>query len=127
MFIIFLSTSVYAQTTDNYTLSFYSIGGTIPVQIYEFNGSTLTCNLAPLTSYSTINPDKFFIDDINNAGRVCRHTPAPGSPLFSLPFGDYVARIKLTTPAGTSAESNDSNPFERRALPNAPTGLVIAR
>lgn len=114
------------EVVDSYEFRHYAQGAQAPVQTDTFLAAGTTCNQAPPTGTSNVNPTRAIWDDPNNAGRVCIYTFQSGSRLFSLPVGNYEGTLVAVNAGGASGESSRA-PFMRINAPPVPSGLRLAR
>lgn len=117
---------VSAQTIASYTLRTFDVGAPMPRQTQPIQAPSVTCNLAPTSGGSTINPTHLEWNDTINAGRVCRVDQS--TVLLALPVpGSYEGTLSATDDAGLESAESNRAPFGRRAVPAAPTGFRLVR
>lgn len=118
-----------AQPPTSYTLV-VNTGATV-VSTTVITAANFTCNQAPPTTTTTVNPNKIWFTDPNNVGQACVFTDnGTTGPLSSLPFGAaiYTATLVATNSAGSSPVSAPSNSFTHPgAVLSAPMGLTVGR
>ena len=124
--IVLVGLRLGAQTIESYELRAYTVGATSPLQTFTFPLANVTCNLAPITSGSTINPTTALWDDPVNAGRDCRFVQGSGI-LFSVSTpGNYEEALVAVNQAGLSPESTRAH-FSKLDPAGAPSGLRLRR
>lgn len=125
------ASSADAQSlTTVYQVRIYLDGGSSPVTTYDIPVQNVRCGQPKVAAAATVyNPTVIRWDDeLNPTGHDCTWTDTGTGPLFALPVSltnVYRARLVAIDPIGSSPESALSNPFTRRGLPAAPTGLRL--
>ena len=129
--LVLLASSASAQSlTTVFQLRIYAEGASSPVTTYDIPVADVQCGQPKVTPGATVyNPSRARWDDeLNPTGMDCVWTDTGSGPLLGLPLSTtivYRARLVAIDPIGTSPESAPSNPFTRRGLPAAPTGLRL--
>ena len=116
--------------TTVYQLRVYAEGASSPVTTYDIPAADVQHGQPKVTPGATVyNPRQIRWDDeLNPTGMDSVWTDSGTGPLLALPLSTtivYRARLVAIDPIGTSPESAPSNPFTRRGLPAAPTGLRL--
>ena len=119
-------TGASAQAVESYQLRHYAVGATEPVQTDAFAAAAASCDQPDHGPASTVNPTRVIFADPNNAGRFCIYQFATGSPLFSLPVGNYEGALVAINQGGASGESPRA-PFSRLSAPPVPTAFRYGR
>lgn len=125
------ASSADAQSlTTVYQLRVYAEGASSPVTTYDIPAADVQHGQPKVTAPATVyNPRQIRWDDeLNPTGMDSVWTDSGTGPLLALPLSTtivYRARLVAIDPIGTSPESAPSNPFTRRGLPAAPTGLRL--
>lgn len=133
LLLVLLGTTFSAEAqslTTVFQLRVYAEGATSPVTTYDIPVANVQCGQSKVAAPATVyNPRVVRWDDeLNPTGMDCVWNDPGTGPLLGLPLSTtivYRARIVATDPIGTSPESAPSNPFSRRGLPAAPTGLRL--
>jgi hypothetical protein len=118
-----------AQTATSYTLKIFNQGAAQPITTTALPATGFTCGLAKAVVLATThNPTTVNINDPADATKDCQYVDPGTGPLLSLPFGTntYVATLSATNPAGTTADSGSSNPFDHAGtIPQVPANVRI--
>lgn len=118
-----------AQTATSYTLKIFNQGAAQPITTTALPATGFVCGLAKaIVLATTHNPTTVNINDPADATKDCQYVDPGTGPLLSLPFGTntYVATLSATNPAGTSADSGSSNPFDHAGtIPPVPANVRI--
>lgn len=130
-----LASSASAQSLiTTYQVRIYIQGGGVaPVSTFDISSNDVRCGQAKVAAPTgtVSNPSRLRWDDpLNPAVMDCEWVDSGTGPLFALPVSltnTYVAAMVAVDPNGTSPESARSNPFTRRGLPAAPTGVRTIR
>lgn len=122
----------FAQAPTSYTLKISNQGASAPFTTAVLPATAFVCGLTPkiVVTTTSVNPAKVVIDDPADITKDCVYTDPGTGPIFALPFGTqvYTATIVATYPAGVSADSNVSNPFQKPGVVgSAPSGLRLSR
>ncbi len=124
---LLLPAAVAAQQVTDYALRFYQ-GGAAPVSTYLFAASVVACGQPAVPPPGqAVNPTRIVWDDPDAAGLTCQHdTTASGpGPMFALPVGTYTGALVAMNIAGTSPESDPTDPFLRVDPPGVLTGVLL--
>lgn len=123
-----------AQTITNYVVKVFNQGAAAPLTSTTLAASAFACGVTPKLvagSGTTTNPSKIVFDDPSNpTGADCVYQDNGTGPILSLPFGSqvYVVAIDAVNAAGTSPDSQLSNPFAHPGtVASAPTGVRVGR
>lgn len=129
---LFCAARADAQALTGYNLKIFNQGALLPMSTTPMSVTAFTCGQTPkVTQPNGTNAKRVIIDDPAAPGTAdCVYTDNGTGPLVALPFGTqvYVATINAVYPAGTSADSNVSNPFSHPGVVGpAPSGLRIGQ
>jgi hypothetical protein len=124
-----LPSIAHAQGATSYTLKIFNQGATTPITTTALPASGFVCGQPKAVVLATThNPTTVNINDPADATMDCKYVDAGSGPLLSLPFGTniYVATLSATNPAGSSADSGSSNPFDHAGtIPPVPANVRI--
>lgn len=124
--------SASAQSlTTVFQVRVYLDGGASPVTTYDIPVQNVQCGQPKVAGPGGVSYNPVGLrwdDELNPTGHDCLWMDPGTGPLFALPVSltnVYRARLVAIDPIGTSPESAPSDPFGRRGLPAAPTGLRL--
>lgn len=123
--------AVFAQSDlpTSHEFLVYAPGASAPQVVTPIPLSIVTCGLTlTVPTPAAVNPNRVSWTDPADNTKKCQvdlSAPAPG-PIIALPSGNYEAAMRSLNAEGTGADSN-RDPFARRRVPSALTGVKLLR